>query len=388
MSNYDPSSAPQSWEAESTRHFYYDGWNVIRETIHSTLPSFQSSTNLYTWGNDLSGTLQGAGGVGGLLAVSCVSSNTSYLLPLTYYPLFDHNGNVERYVTRNGTTVATFQYDAFGNTISETFTQSGIDALTHFRFSTKYWEGENELYYYGYRHYCPWVGRWINRDPIGEHENRGLYCCCNNNPIIRSDFLGLSVQMVPCKCNEKEINMYAYGLTKRAQYLSNQKPLKWYGETYYMEYCGIVCCDQETGVVSVKGPIEGDFRYQGRSDGAFNRDYYMKVPFYYKNGKRVDSVAKTCGDTVAGQLKCEGKISVVRNVHVHPADPNNPAGGTSFSRGDASWQPITVMLVTPVLADSTAIYILFNNQIGWLHVDGTITTTTYQIGQIMPPILK
>jgi len=47
-----------------------------------------------------------------------------------------------------------------------------------------------------------------------------------------------------------------------------------------------------------------------------------------------------------------------------------------------------VMLVTPVLADSTAIYILFNNQIGWLHVDGTITTTTYQIGQIMPPILK
>ena len=300
----------QSWGVEKTCHFFYDGWNLVRETIGNQQSAI---TNCYIWGNDLSGSLQGAGGVGGLLAVLSYSTNSLQPNSLTTsYPLYDHNGNVERYVSRNGATVASFQYDAFGNIVSETLTNSGTNELSNFsfsfRFSTKYWDAEVGLYYYGYRFYRPGLGWWVNRDPIGEHENRGLYCCCNNNPIIRSDFLGLSVQMVPCKCNEKEINMYAYGLTKRAQYLSNQKPLKWYGETYYMEYCGIVCCDQETGVVSVKGPIEGDFRYQGRSDGAFNRDYYMKVPFYYKNGKRVDSVAKTCGDTVAGQLKCEGKF--------------------------------------------------------------------------------
>ena len=152
----------QSWGVESTRHFYYDGWNVIRETIHSTLPYFQSSTSLYTWGNDLSGTLQGAGGVGGLLAV--LSSGSQPYSLTAYYPLFDHNGNVERYVARNGATVAAFQYDAFGNTVSETFTQSGIDALTHFRFSTKYWEGETGLYDYGYRFYRPELGRWTRRD--------------------------------------------------------------------------------------------------------------------------------------------------------------------------------------------------------------------------------
>ena len=84
----------QSWEVEKTCHFYYDGWNLVAE-IGSQ--SSEVSTNRYTWGNDLSGSLQGvplrqgyggqAGGVGGLLAVSCVSSNTSYLLPITCFTI-------------------------------------------------------------------------------------------------------------------------------------------------------------------------------------------------------------------------------------------------------------------------------------------------------------
>ena len=106
----------QSWSVESTRHFFYDGWNLVAE-IGSR--SSEVSTNRYVWGNDLSGTLQGAGGVGGLLAVSTLP--TAYCqLPIVSYPLYDHNGNVERYVSRSGATVASYQYDAFGNTVSET----------------------------------------------------------------------------------------------------------------------------------------------------------------------------------------------------------------------------------------------------------------------------
>ena len=47
--------------------FLYDGWNVIREV---KCQNSGVSTNYYTWGLDLSGTMQGAGGVGGLLAVT------------------------------------------------------------------------------------------------------------------------------------------------------------------------------------------------------------------------------------------------------------------------------------------------------------------------------
>ena len=71
----------QSWNVECTCHFFYDGWNVIRETI--AIGNQQSAvTNRYVWGNDLSGTLQGAGGVGGLLAVSISSSTNSLLSPV------------------------------------------------------------------------------------------------------------------------------------------------------------------------------------------------------------------------------------------------------------------------------------------------------------------
>jgi hypothetical protein len=54
---------------QSAVHSYiYDGWNLVHETIE--VAGGAVSEIQYFWGNDLSGTLQGAGGVGGLLAVS------------------------------------------------------------------------------------------------------------------------------------------------------------------------------------------------------------------------------------------------------------------------------------------------------------------------------
>jgi hypothetical protein len=45
----------------STNRFVYDGWNVIAE-LNETNGVVQS----FLWGLDLSGSMQGAGGVGGL----------------------------------------------------------------------------------------------------------------------------------------------------------------------------------------------------------------------------------------------------------------------------------------------------------------------------------
>jgi RHS repeat-associated protein len=77
----------------------------------------------------------------------------------------DVNGNVTEYVSESGAVVASYVYDAFGNLLSATGPMS--DAFFH-RFSTKYWDAETCLYYYGYRFYAPELGRWINRDPIEE----------------------------------------------------------------------------------------------------------------------------------------------------------------------------------------------------------------------------
>ena len=60
-----------------------------------------------------------------------------------------------------------------------------------FRFSTKYYDGETDFYYYGYRYYSTQLGRWINRDPLGERGGINIYLFSLNNSINIIDILGL-----------------------------------------------------------------------------------------------------------------------------------------------------------------------------------------------------
>ncbi len=78
----------------ATHTFLYDGWNLVQETITTVTGT---TTNHYIWGKDLSGTLQGAGGVGGLVAASI---NGSW-----YFPLYDNNGNITAYVDDTGSSL-------------------------------------------------------------------------------------------------------------------------------------------------------------------------------------------------------------------------------------------------------------------------------------------
>ena len=80
-------------------------------------------------------------------------------------------------------------YDADGNLLSST----GI-ALPH-RFSTKYYDAETGLYYYGYRFYSPLLKRWLNRDPIGEDGCSNVYQFVLNDPICSIDLLGLKTEI-------------------------------------------------------------------------------------------------------------------------------------------------------------------------------------------------
>ena len=160
----------------ATHAFIYDRWNLIHETIQNQQLAI---TNQYVWGKDLSGTLQGAGGVGGLLAVSIDGSWN--------FPLYDHNGNIMTYVSKQGAIDAEYIYDAFGRTIA----QSGPMAdIFSFRFSTKYHDSETGLYCYGERYYSPELIRWPNRDSIGEEGGLSLYGFCGNDALNGIDPLG------------------------------------------------------------------------------------------------------------------------------------------------------------------------------------------------------
>ena len=143
------------YQATNIVQFVYDGWNLIQET------STAGITNSYVWGQDLSQSLQGAGGIGGLLAV--IRSDTNSLQPTVYYPCFDGNGNISDYVDANGVVVAHREYDPFGNTVVSTGPMK--DSFS-FWFSTKYYEPWWKLYYYGYRWYSPSLHIWLSSDPL------------------------------------------------------------------------------------------------------------------------------------------------------------------------------------------------------------------------------
>ena len=167
-----PPSPPvgiEEWQTIETRTFVYDDWNLIHETIYTIDGCTTNTTEVqYFWGLDLSGMLQGAGGVGGLLAVSRNGQ--------LYFPTFDNNGNVTKYIDESGDVAAAYEYDDFGRTIS----QAGplADFFRH-RFSTKYLDIETDLYYYGYRFYNPILMRWLTRDPLEEDDGDNLYLFCN-----------------------------------------------------------------------------------------------------------------------------------------------------------------------------------------------------------------
>ena len=168
-----------TWTAIETRTFVYDDWNLIYE--RSERPSEGAVELAFFWGPDLSGSFQGAGGVGGLVAVSV---NGSF-----FFPGYDNNGNVVGYWNESGDIVAEYAYDAFGNTVAES--GSMADFFPH-RFSTKYYDAETDLYYYGYRYYSPSLGRWISRDPAEERGGLSLYLFCFNDGVSHADFQGLS----------------------------------------------------------------------------------------------------------------------------------------------------------------------------------------------------
>ena len=171
-----------AWVLHHVLKMAYDGWNLVAELTEGGLP-----VRSYAWGEDVSGTLQGAGGVGGLLFEQVHYGGK------TLAAGYDLNGNVTAMVDMaTGNPAAQYEYGPFGELIRA----SGEFAeLNPFRFSTKYQDGESGLLYYGYRYYNPVTGRWLSRDPIGERGGLNLNAFVKNSAINYVDKLGHSPQI-------------------------------------------------------------------------------------------------------------------------------------------------------------------------------------------------
>lgn len=177
---YTWSTAIGAYQLANDTRFVYDGWNLLAElSVNGSVATVRCA---YLWGTDLSGSMQGAGGVGGLLFRVDGAATYAYAC--------DGNGNVAGLVNAtDGSLAAHYDYNAFGETVEI----SGPAATANlFRFSTKLTDGETGLYYYGYRLYQPTSGRWLSRDPGEENGGLNLYGFVDNNPVSLYDLLGLA----------------------------------------------------------------------------------------------------------------------------------------------------------------------------------------------------
>ncbi len=205
------------WQLTNEVHYVYDGNVVIQERDQNNLPVVT-----YTRGVDLSGSLQGAGDIGGLLARTDMGRLTVNDPLATAYYHADGNGNITALITglmdTNQVLVAKYLYDPYGNLLAES---GPLASANKYRFSSKEWNDNASLYYYGFRFYDPNLQRWLNRDPVqdanlfewvsaylfgipigssisqGDHPQGGInanaFAFVANSPLFWADMLGLDL---------------------------------------------------------------------------------------------------------------------------------------------------------------------------------------------------
>jgi len=213
------------------RRFIWDGWKLLEE-LDVRDPQAPAIARQYTWGLDLAGlsgavnSLEGAGTIGGLLAVAQAvetheAPNAEPSVTADdagdFLFFYDGNGNVGQLVNwkNRGTELnpdyawadarlaAAYEYDPYGavsamkgwdtNASPPALTTSGpIVIANRFRFSTKYFDANSGLHYFGYRYYSPRLGRWMSRDPIEENGGANLYAYVANRAVTAIDPLGLT----------------------------------------------------------------------------------------------------------------------------------------------------------------------------------------------------
>ena len=102
------------------------------------------------------------------------------------YSVDDHVGSCSLELDKDAGVISHEGYYPFGGT-AWWAARSRVDA----DYKTVRYSGKERdacgLYYYGFRYYAPWLGRWVSPDPAGSIDGLNFYRFCGNNPICRID---------------------------------------------------------------------------------------------------------------------------------------------------------------------------------------------------------
>ena len=109
--------------------------------------------------------------------------------PKTYYYVLNLQGDVVKLVTESGAVAASYEYDAWGNILSQSGSMADANPL---RYRGYYYDSETGFYYLQSRYYDPATRRFINADVYSSTDTSDAVSCdmfvyCGNNPTASSD---------------------------------------------------------------------------------------------------------------------------------------------------------------------------------------------------------
>ena len=114
----------------------------------------------------------------------------------SYYYTKDHLGSIREITNSAGAIQAQYSYDPYGQVTKI----AGTGTVSDFQYAGYYYHAPSGLSLTLNRAYNANLGRWINRDPVGEDGGINLYAYVNNEPINERDPLGLTCHCVAFSC--------------------------------------------------------------------------------------------------------------------------------------------------------------------------------------------
>ncbi|CAM5223544.1 hypothetical protein UACE39S_01036 [Ureibacillus acetophenoni] len=167
---YHPDGLRKSKTVDSmTYHYHYDGSDLIRVTDNEN-----KTVWAFTWNNGK--------------VVSITNSAGEEFEAITNY-----RGDVVQILDSTGETIANYEYDPWGNLLSEEPTDSRIQGQP-IRYAGYIYDIETKLYYLKARYYNPNNGQFISLDPVRGDLDDPLtlnrYSYVSNNPVNFEDPTG------------------------------------------------------------------------------------------------------------------------------------------------------------------------------------------------------